>query len=144
MPEPSYPYRHPFGNNCGFCWDIIMGRKNMLEVFGKQYNEMKDHPFYGTHTFTGNPAIVVNDPDLLRSVLSKDFHHFTDRLSQSLVRIPFTRTYSCNFLLTYSWMDSMMGDSWPTFSGGKQFSSPEASYMYNLFHVKGLFLITSA
>ena len=39
---------------------------------------MKQHPFHGYYVLF-EPVISINDPDLIRDVLVKDFPHFCDR-----------------------------------------------------------------
>lgn len=49
-------------------------------VVYEQYQEFKDEPFYGTYfAFNASPILMVNDVDLIKNMMVKDFSHFVDR-----------------------------------------------------------------
>ena len=71
-----------------------------------------------TRIFIGNrPVLVVADPDLIKTILVKDFHLFADRRPKSSIQHPIT---SKNLV-------ELTGDDWkrvrsisnPTFTSGK-------------------------
>lgn len=68
-PQPSFP----FGN----ITQTSLGKINFGEECGKIYEEWKQHPFVGIY-FLYNEALIVNDLNLIKTFLVKDFSHFTD------------------------------------------------------------------
>lgn len=75
--KKGIPYLDPtvvvgnFGN-----WAFL--RSDVGNMFRQIYDKSKKHPFVGIWVFR-KPAIVVNSPELIKSVLVKDFAHFADR-----------------------------------------------------------------
>lgn len=67
--SPSFPFGN-FGKT--FTKKISIGE--LLQEFYRSVNE----PFFGLYSMF-NPTLVVCDPQLIRSVLVKDFQHFSDR-----------------------------------------------------------------
>lgn len=68
-PEPSIPF--------GSVKEMALGNKHFGEVYAQIYEESKQHPFVGAYLLH-RPALVVNDLDLIKTILVKDFIHFTD------------------------------------------------------------------
>ena len=69
-PKPSIP----FGNY----GDVIFQRRSKPELLKDLYNEYKNEPFVGF--FVGSaPNLLVIDPDLIRTVLIRDFDVFQGR-----------------------------------------------------------------
>jgi cytochrome P450 family 6 len=68
--EPNFP----FGN----FKDVLFLRKSMGERFRDLYRELDGEKFGGTFTFT-QPGFIFRDPDIIKSVLVKDFSSFHDR-----------------------------------------------------------------
>ena len=60
--------------------DVLLFRKCVAEIFADIYNDQAavDKPVVGIHFFH-KPALVVKDPELIKSVLVKDFSSFNDR-----------------------------------------------------------------
>lgn len=67
--SPSFPFGN-FGKT--FLKKTSIGE--LLQEFYRTVNE----PFFGLYSMF-NPTLIVCDPQLIRSVLVKDFQHFTDR-----------------------------------------------------------------
>lgn len=80
------------------------------------YNKYKNERYVGTVVMT-YPELIITDPDLIKHILTKDFHHFVDR--GMLPNLPH------DFLLKH--LVHMEGDEWrlmrskltPTFTSGK-------------------------
>ncbi|XP_046629107.1 uncharacterized protein LOC124309484 [Neodiprion virginianus] len=70
----SYETIVPFGS----MWPVFSVKYSMGEFFRDAYLKFKKNPFFGVYTFY-KPALVINDPDIIRLVLTKDFTHFHDR-----------------------------------------------------------------
>lgn len=75
------PYAEPtslFGNfkNC------LLQRECVGQFMQRMYNEGAGKPFYGTYVVT-RPALVLRDPDLIKTILVKDFNTFYERNARS-------------------------------------------------------------
>lgn len=77
----TYPSLNIFGNQPFFCPDVMLGRKSPTDIALNQYKAMVGEKVYGTYTM-GRPNLIIRDPELVKSVLVKDFHHFVDRQSE--------------------------------------------------------------
>lgn len=69
----------PLGNDFVAHKKVLLRQKNVAYIIQDQYNQFKNHPFFGVFGPFGSPCIVINDPVLIRAILSKDFDHFVDR-----------------------------------------------------------------
>ncbi|XP_055296698.1 uncharacterized protein LOC129565633 [Sitodiplosis mosellana] len=93
----------------------FLAKENFAETIDTLYRSTNE-PFIGIYTIL-RPVLLLRDPELIRSVLVKDFSHFTDRgihcnedydpLSANLLALPGQR-----------WK-SMRGKLTPTFTSGK-------------------------
>lgn len=75
--DRGVPYVEPvpiFGN----MKDIFLSRKNFAEALGRLYVALEGNKFGGIY-IAYKPALMIRDPDLIRSVLVKDFAHFQHR-----------------------------------------------------------------
>lgn len=68
--EPSFP----FGNVGESVRDI----KSIGEIFKEIYKKYKSKPYIGTYAFF-QPNLLINDPEVIRFVLAKEFSSFHDR-----------------------------------------------------------------
>lgn len=68
--EPSFP----FGN----IGDAIMQKKTGGLVFQDIYNKLEGQQYGGTFAFR-RPMFVIREPEIIKTVLVKDFVHFHDR-----------------------------------------------------------------
>ncbi|XP_077285887.1 putative cytochrome P450 6a14 [Arctopsyche grandis] len=68
-PQPVFP----FGN----LKNMVMKKLHMGTHFKNLYSENKHLPFIGLHLFV-RPVLLVNNLDLMKTILVKDFIHFTD------------------------------------------------------------------
>lgn len=53
-------------------------QKESLALLTNRLYKLSNEPFVGIYSMF-RPVLFVNDPDLARSILIKDFAHFTDR-----------------------------------------------------------------
>lgn len=68
-PKPTIPW--------GNIKDLVLGRTHIGQQFEQIYYETRKHPFVGIYMIH-KYALVINDPELIKSVVVKDFMHFTD------------------------------------------------------------------
>jgi cytochrome P450 family 6 len=67
--EPSFP----FGN----IGDALLQRKSLGLTFQHIYNELEGYELGGTYVLS-RPTLVVREPEMIKSILVKDFIHFHD------------------------------------------------------------------
>jgi len=60
-------------------WDISMGKSAFNNLFDEGYSRFQDKKMYGSYGVMGLPQLVIQDMDLIKDVLIKDFDHFVDR-----------------------------------------------------------------
>lgn len=101
----------------GISGDIIFEtRKTKAEALQDRYNELAPEPFGGFFQ-AAVPFLIVRDPELIRTVLIKDFSHFTDRATVVYEEIdPLT---SHIFLLKGQRWKNIRTKLAPTFTSGK-------------------------
>ena len=110
------PYIEPlplFGN----LKEVFLQRLNYGDLFRRLYNEHKHFPYVGIFA-VDRPGLLVNDLDIIRNILVKDWQHFPDHIIDGDIKSDpiFQRII---FLLK--------GESWkfarhkltPTFTSGK-------------------------
>ncbi|XP_015599572.1 cytochrome P450 6k1 [Cephus cinctus] len=106
--EPSFP--------CGNLSPVVLGKLSAGELIANAYSQHKKSPFFGTYTFH-KPRLVVNDPDLIRFVLTKEFAHFHDRGLYCNEEID-PLSGHLFFLSGIKWKN-LRGKLTPTFTSGK-------------------------
>lgn len=57
---------------------IILGKESTSQFLTRIYNEYKNEPMIGIFS-KNNPALIIKDPNLIKTVLIKDFHKFANR-----------------------------------------------------------------
>ncbi|XP_065214692.1 probable cytochrome P450 6a20 isoform X2 [Planococcus citri] len=78
-----------FFDQCGIPWDkdhsffgsmkdVLLKRKTFLDLYLERYERLKSYKFVGIYNLH-QPQIMINDPDLVKTILVKDFAHFHDR-----------------------------------------------------------------
>jgi len=101
--------------------------KHLHDCGAEDYKKWKidgGHKFHGWYLF-GKPTLSINDPELLKLILVKDFNHFVDRNE-----VHTTRSFQTGGKLDKLWglgMDNAVGEHWkgmrssftPIFTSGK-------------------------
>ncbi|XP_051155372.1 probable cytochrome P450 6a14 [Leptopilina boulardi] len=64
----------PFGS----LLPMALGQKCIGHLIKESYDRHKKHPFHGLYMLH-TPELIINDPDLIRLILVKDFNYFQDR-----------------------------------------------------------------
>lgn len=57
---------------------VLLNKVPLVKYHAKIYEELAPHKFGGYFNFL-TPVLVIRDPDLIRNVLTKDFHYFMNR-----------------------------------------------------------------
>ncbi|XP_076173237.1 putative cytochrome P450 6a20 [Ptiloglossa arizonensis] len=106
--KPSFP--------TGNILPLVTGRTSQAKFFRDAYEQYKNHRLVGIYMFH-KPFLMVNDPDLIRDILAKEFTNFHDRgifcneetdpLSGHLFQLPGKKWRNLRVKLT------------PTFTSGK-------------------------
>lgn len=68
---PSYPV-------VGNLWDTLAFKSSLGDLFRTIHNSTNE-PFVGIYTFD-EPALVIRDLEIIKTVLQKDFRYFSDRV----------------------------------------------------------------
>ena len=122
MGVPTPPISFPLGNSPAISPEIIFQKKNICDVCIEQARLLKDETFYGCY-FNHVHAIVVKDPELVKTVTVKDFSHFVDRNSVGTKKV-FSGRHDKAWAKQ---MTNLSGDEWkntrstftPIFTSGK-------------------------
>nr|APH81389.1 cytochrome P450 CYP3026B1 [Tigriopus kingsejongensis] len=69
----------PLGNDPTFHLDVFLQKRNTAYCMMDLYQKTKDLPFCAYYSVLGNPLLLVNDLDLVKHILIKDFDNFVDR-----------------------------------------------------------------
>ena len=69
------PRPHPFFGNF---WEIVNRKYAVATAVKNWYHEFKHEPFFGAYEGR-KPLLFINDLELIKDVLIKDFSSFTDR-----------------------------------------------------------------
>lgn len=98
--------------------DVVLGKVAIYDAINEIYNrpEVNDEPFFGIFLFH-KPALVVNEPELIKKILVKDFVHFSDRYVGSDTHDPIGN-YNLFMAKTSIWRN-IRGKLSPFFSSGK-------------------------
>jgi len=106
--KPSFPL-----GNCG---ELILLRKSFGETYTGLYNKLEGNKFGGVYLLH-RPQLIIRDPDLIKTVLVKDFDHFHDHGFASDEKIdPLSGNL---FMLNGSKWRELRAKLSPTFTSGK-------------------------
>lgn len=118
---PSIPGSIPFGSYSS------RSKTRQFQGFSMDqfYYKMANHPYFGYYEIR-TPILMVNDPEIIKLILTKEFSHFRDRLYKGLSK--------ADPLIHYQ-LFTLGGDRWralrakltPTFTSGRM------KAMYPLF-----------
>ena len=98
--EPSFPFGSKNAKR------VLMGEVNFFDTDTElARTEFKDEKIWG-YFMMAQPTIVINDEELAKSVLIKDFDHFTD-----LRTIGYESNKKDGLLMKYNF-SNMKGDKW--------------------------------
>ena len=112
------PSSFPFGS--AEAAQVFTGRLSFIDISKSIYEQYKQLPVVGYINF-GTPNLVVNDLDMVKQIMVKDFDHFVDRRAFEVNETVLVNKYFSNMLTT------MKGDKWkyfrntlsPIFTSGK-------------------------
>ncbi|XP_047354943.1 uncharacterized protein LOC124951156 [Vespa velutina] len=126
----SVPYEEPTFP-AGNITDAILNKKSIPEIFKEIYTKYKSYPFVGVYSFF-KPILMINDPDLIRFVMTKEFSSFHDRGIYCNEKIdPLTGHL---FLLPGTKWKNLRARLTPTFTSGK------IKYMFETLQENGILL----
>lgn len=119
----SYFKRHniPFVKSIpllGSFGDALLGKIGFYDAVLSIYNqpEVKDKPFFGMF-ICHKPGLMIKDPEILKSILVKDFNYFEDRYNASDVHDPLGNNNL--FSVKNPLWRKMRGKLTPFFTSGK-------------------------
>lgn len=106
--EPHFPF--------GSEKDLILRTVCFGDHFQNHYNNFKGEKLIGAFMMN-RPFLIVRDPDLIRHIMVKDFHHFVDRgLIDPDLMSPVNRTL---FIIDGEYWRNMRSKLSPAFTSGK-------------------------
>lgn len=99
---------------------FLLGRASFSTFLDELYTDYSNHKMVG-HYSLGRPGLVLNDLDLIKQVLIKDFDHFTDRRTFDMDETEYLNKIALSMLV------NLKGDRWkmarskisPAFTSGK-------------------------
>ncbi|XP_049869528.1 cytochrome P450 9e2-like [Pectinophora gossypiella] len=57
---------------------VTFGRENFVEAIANGYNAFRDERYFGLYQYLV-PTLIPRDPELIRQIMVRDFHAFSDR-----------------------------------------------------------------
>jgi cytochrome P450 len=73
---PHGPPSFPFGSELSK--ELVLRKRHLFEVLKDEAKKTKGKKFYGTYFFKAE-MLVLQDPEVIKTILVKDFQNFTDR-----------------------------------------------------------------
>lgn len=74
---PADPAYFPLGAKSQ--WQLLAGKKGFNSMLDEVYLNNRDKPMIGYYGVLGDRFLVINDMDVIKDVLIKDFDYFADR-----------------------------------------------------------------
>jgi len=71
---PTLSGTFPYGSHV----EALTQSRHMMDVFREDYEKLKDHPVAGAYIL-GKPVLYINDMELIKTIMVKDFNYFMDR-----------------------------------------------------------------
>ena len=99
---PHQPGCFPLGSDV--IWKMFGGKLSFACLQETIYNEFPDAKVAGYYGLFGSPVFVINDFDMIKRILIKDFDHFVDRRHMKLS--PKTNKYFVHMV------SAQMGEEW--------------------------------
>nr|AKH03529.1 cytochrome P450 3081A1 [Paracyclopina nana] len=99
---PHEPGTFPFGSDIS--WKMLAGKFSIVSLAEEVYRRFPKVKVAGYYSTFGDPVVVVNDYDIAKRILIKDFDHFVDR--RPMVTNPKSNKYVVKMLTM------MRGDQW--------------------------------
>ena len=115
---PEDPGYFPMGSSLN--WKLFSQKIPFVRMYDELYWGFRDEPFVGFYGVLGStPTLVINDLELAKRVLIKDFDHFVDRR-----QVDMAEDANKNLL---NMLTALKGDKWksmrsiisPVFTSGK-------------------------
>ena len=75
MGVPQDDGKFPFGSIMG---EIASRKRPIGDIMRDQYDKFRGEPYYGGYMFS-KPILNINDPELIKAIMVKDFNIFVDR-----------------------------------------------------------------
>ncbi|XP_059477802.1 cytochrome P450 6a2-like [Neocloeon triangulifer] len=102
----------------GSIWSVLTLREHMGQFFWRMYDKYKgDHQFVG-YFQSNSPGLIVTDPELVRSIMIKDFSHFVDHGFEIDEEVDPMQSRNLFNMEGQKWKD-MRSKLSPTFTSGK-------------------------
>ena len=116
---PTIPGTFPWGSNK----EVFTQSKHISVIIEENYVKFKDEKVYGTYLL-GKAVLNINDPELIRHIMVKDFNHFVDREHSTQKKL--TEGGDIDHIWSRQ-MTSLSGEEWkdvrstftPIFTSGK-------------------------
>ena len=97
---PQEPGYFPFGSSNN--WKIMSGKLAFSQITDELYEKYKHLKCVGYYVNFGEPVLLVNDLELAKKIMIKDFDHFSDRRKMRMDED--SNKYFANMVLTLEGM----------------------------------------
>eukprot|EP00088_Acartia_fossae_P003776 TRINITY_DN11613_c0_g1_i3.p1 TRINITY_DN11613_c0_g1~~TRINITY_DN11613_c0_g1_i3.p1 ORF type:complete len:541 (-),score=132.78 TRINITY_DN11613_c0_g1_i3:63-1655(-) len=79
---PCISGRFPYGSHSA----LITQKKHFFEIGLEEYEQFKDKDYFGTYLL-GKPVLNINNIDMIKDILVKNFNNFVDRNDTNLSKV---------------------------------------------------------
>ena len=66
--------------------EFFLGREHMTNLMKGDYERFQEHDYHGWFLL-GKPVLAINNINLVKQILVKDFNHFVDRTNPDIVKV---------------------------------------------------------